>query len=69
MRVRYYLSGEGVEVIGEQKINVKAGDFTCIPAGTRHETMNPNSEDLRFICWQQIPGTYVQMHVPVLPVE
>ena len=67
--VRYYLNGEGVEVIGEQKINVKAGDFTCIPAGTRHETMNPNSEDLRFICWQQIPGTYVQMHVPVLPVE
>ena len=54
--VRYYIGGEGVEVIGDETVRVRAGDFTCIPAGARHETTNPHDEDLRFICWQQIPG-------------
>jgi mannose-6-phosphate isomerase-like protein (cupin superfamily) len=67
--VRYYLSGSGVEVIGEQKISVTAGDFACIPAGSRHETLNLGDEPLRFICWQQIPGTYLQVQTPVLPDE
>ena len=67
--VRYYIGGEGVEVIGEETVRVRAGDFTCIPAGARHETTNPHDEDLRFISWQQIPGTYVQVHMPVLPAE
>lgn len=67
--VRYYLSGEGVEIIGERRVPVRAGDFSCIPAGTRHETLNPHDEDLRFLCWQQIPGTYLQIPAPVLPAE
>ena len=66
--VRHYLYGEGIELIGDQRINVKAGDFACIPAGTRHETINPNGEPMRFICWQQIPGTYLQLDTPYLPV-
>ena len=64
--VRYYLWGEGIEVIGDQRIEVRAGDFACIPAGSRHETLNPHDEPLRFICWQQIPGTYLQVQTPVL---
>ena len=67
--VRYYLSGEGVEEIGEQRVTVRRGDFTCIPAGSRHVTLNPNDEPLRFICWQQIPGTYLQVQTPVLPAS
>ena len=67
--VRYYIAGEGVEVIGDERVRVAAGDFACIPAGARHETLNPHDEELRFICWQQIPGTYTQLHNPVLPVE
>jgi len=63
----YYLSGRGVEVIEGQRIEVKEGDFSCIPAGSRHETLNPYSEPLRFLCWQQIPGTYLQVHTPYLP--
>ena len=66
--VRYYLSGNGVELIEDQRIEVRSGDFACIPAGSRHETLNPHSEPLRFICWQQIPGTYMQTHTPYLPV-
>ena len=65
--VRYYIEGSGIEVIGEVSIEVKAGDFACIPAGSRHETRNPYDAPLRFICWQQIPGTYLQLHTPVLP--
>ena len=65
--VRYYVDGEGTEIIGDENIKVKAGDFTCIPAGSRHETHNGSDDPLRFISWQQIPGTYVQLHEPVLP--
>ena len=65
--VRYYLEGEGTEVIGDERIRVRAGDFACIPAGSRHETLNPHDEPLRFICWQQIPGTYLQVQTPVVP--
>ncbi|MFQ6026355.1 MAG: cupin domain-containing protein [Dehalococcoidia bacterium] len=67
--IRYYLSGRGVEMIGDQRIEVTAGDFTCIPAGTRHDTSNPYPEPLRFLCWQQIPGTYLQVHTPYLPLQ
>ena len=65
--VRYYLEGSGIELIGEERVEVKAGDFTCIPGGSRHETLNPYAEPLRFLCWQQIPGTYMQVHTPYLP--
>ena len=67
--VRYYLAGRGIELIGDQRVDVKEGDMTCIPAGSRHETLNPYSEPLRFICWQQIPGTYMQVHTPYLPAD
>ncbi len=65
--VRYYIAGQGEEVVGDQRIKVVKGDFLCIPAGTRHETLNANDEPLRFICWQQIPGTYLQVQTPYLP--
>ena len=55
--IRYYLAGRGVQVIGDQRIDVKEGDFPCIPAGSRYETLNLYAEPLRFLCRQQIPGT------------
>ncbi len=67
--VRYYIAGKGVEVIDGKRIEVKAGDFACIPAGSVHETQNPYREPLRFICWQQIPGTYLQVHTPYMPAS
>lgn len=66
--VRYYIAGEGTEVVDGQRIDVKTGDFLCIPAGSSHETLNPSSDPLRFICWQQIPGTYMQVQTPITPV-
>ncbi len=67
--IRYYLSGAGIEIVGDQRIEVKAGDFCCVPAGPRHETLNPHDEPLRLICWQQIPGTYLQLHTPIVPTD
>jgi mannose-6-phosphate isomerase-like protein (cupin superfamily) len=64
--VKYYLTGGGAEVVGEQRLNVKAGDFLHVPANTWHETRNPNGEPLRFLCWQQIPGTFLQVPSPLL---
>ncbi|MBI4527584.1 MAG: cupin domain-containing protein [Deltaproteobacteria bacterium] len=62
--VKYYLSGRGVDVIGDQRIEVKAGDFIHIPANTWHRMENPNNEPLRFLAWQQIPGTFRQRPAP-----
>ena len=64
--IRYYIEGRGVEFIGGTRVEVKAGDFSCIPAGSLHATENPYDEPMRFICWQQIPGTYLQRAVPFL---
>jgi mannose-6-phosphate isomerase-like protein (cupin superfamily) len=65
--VRHYISGGGHEVVDGRRIAVTAGDFMCIPAGSTHETLNPHQEPLRFICWQQIPGTFLQVATPVTP--
>ena len=62
--VKYYLSGRGYEVIGDQRLEVKAGDFMHIPANTWHRMENPNGESLRFLAWQQIPGTFRQTPTP-----
>ncbi|MBI4525820.1 MAG: cupin domain-containing protein [Deltaproteobacteria bacterium] len=62
--VKYYVSGRGYEVIGDQRIEVKAGDFMHIPANTWHRMENPNGEPLRFLAWQQIPGTFRQTPTP-----
>ena len=66
--VRYYIDGQGTEVVDGQAIKVTAGDFMCIPAGANHETLNPHDEPLRFISWQQIPGTFMQVATPVTPI-
>ena len=67
--IRYYIEGQGVEYISGTRVEVKAGDFSCIPAGSLHATENPSDEPLRFICWQQIPGTYLQRAIPFLDEE
>ena len=62
--VKYYLSGRGYELIGDQRLEVRAGDFMHIPANTWHGMQNPNDEPLRFLAWQQIPGTFRQTPTP-----
>ncbi len=47
--IKYYLSGKGIEVIGDEEYEVEAGDFCFIPADIWHGTQNPGTEPLRFI--------------------
>jgi mannose-6-phosphate isomerase-like protein (cupin superfamily) len=64
--VKYYLSGRGIEQIGGQRFEVAAGDVLYIPANTPYHTANPGPEPLRFLCWQQLPGTFSQIPSPFL---
>jgi mannose-6-phosphate isomerase-like protein (cupin superfamily) len=64
--MNYYLTGRGYEIIGDQRYEVKAGDFIHIPANTWHATHNPNDEPIRFITWQQYLGTFRQVSTPFI---
>lgn len=62
--VKYYLAGRGVEEVGEESFQVKTGDFLHVPANTPNETHNPGPDALRILCWQQLPGTFLQVPSP-----
>jgi len=47
--VKYYLSGQGIEVIGNKQYEVKAGDTVFIPANVWHGTQNPGDEPLSYL--------------------
>jgi len=59
--VKYYLKGEGKEIIDQDEYVVKAGDLAYIPANIWHGTENTGHEPMEFIAFHQIPGT----HLPV----
>jgi len=63
--VKYYISGHGYELIGDQRFEVKAGDFMHIPAYIWHLTVNGSQEEpLRYLAAQQFPGTYRLVSTP-----
>ena len=62
--VKYYVAGRGFEVIGEQRFEVKVGDFIHVPANIWHGTENPYDEPLVFLAAQQFPGTFRQVPTP-----
>ena len=63
--VKYYLTGSATELVGAQRIEVKAGDFLHVPRNTPNKT-DVAAEPLRYLCWQQIPGTFSQTPTPFL---
>jgi mannose-6-phosphate isomerase-like protein (cupin superfamily) len=64
--VKYYIAGHGVEVIGDQRFEVTAGDFMHVPANVWHGTENPSDEPLVFLAAQQFPGTFRQVPTPFI---
>lgn len=66
--VKYCLAGEAAETVGGQTYQVRRGDFLFVPAGLVNETRNAGAEPLRYLCWQQLPGTFQQIPTPILPV-
>lgn len=47
--VKFYLRGRGIELVGDKRYEVKAGDAVFIPASTWHGSQNPGPEPLRFL--------------------
>lgn len=47
--VKYYLRGKGIEIIGDKRYEVQAGDTVFIPANTWHGTQNPGVEPLKIL--------------------
>lgn len=64
--IKHYLSGRGIEIIGEEEYQVEAGDFIHIPANVWHGTQNPYDEPCRILAVEQYPGTYTQIPAPYL---
>ena len=62
--IKYYLSGRGVEIVGDKEYEVEAGDFAFIPANVWHGTQNPYDEPLRFYAVAIQPGNPVQTPAP-----
>ncbi len=62
--IKYYLSGRGVEIVGDKEYQVEAGDLIFIPANVWHGTQNPYDEPLRFYAVAQQPGNPVQTPAP-----
>jgi oxalate decarboxylase/phosphoglucose isomerase-like protein (cupin superfamily) len=50
--ILYVIEGEGTQMVdigGEQRRRVKAGDLIHLPAGVFHETVNTGDKTLRFL--------------------
>ncbi len=47
----YYLRGRGLRTVGDEQIEVKAGDFGYVPAGVPHGMRNlSDTEPIELIC-------------------
>jgi len=61
--VHCYISGEGQQIVGDQELEVSAGDLAFIPAGVAHGIRNSTGEAMRVVVAEQMPGTYLQKPV------
>ena len=59
--VKFYLEGQGKEIIAAQEVAVSPGDLAFIPGNVWHGTENTGDGPMVFIAFHQIPGT----HLPV----
>lgn len=62
--IKLYLKGRGVELIGDERFEVEAGDVVLVPANVWHGTQNPYDEPVHVYGVQQMNGSYLQ--APVL---
>ncbi|MFQ6029550.1 MAG: cupin domain-containing protein, partial [Dehalococcoidia bacterium] len=61
--VHYYLSGAGQLQVGDETLEVGAGDLNFVPSGTNHRIVNTSDEPLRYLVAEQMPGIYLQRPV------
>lgn len=58
--IKYYISGKGIERIGDKSYEVKAGDTLFVPASVWHGSENPGPEPLLFFA-----VTHSMLSVPI----
>jgi mannose-6-phosphate isomerase-like protein (cupin superfamily) len=59
--VKFYLSGSGIERIGDKEYDVEAGDMVFIPANVWHGTQNPTDDPVRIFAVSQALGANVEI--------
>ena len=48
--IYHFIDGQGQMILGEESLDVVAGDIILIPDGAFHKVINPTSEYLYFVC-------------------
>lgn len=48
--IYHFLSASGQMVLGDEVLDVVAGDTVCIPAGVAHSVTNTSDETMRIFC-------------------
>ena len=48
--IYHFTAGHGLLTVGEQTVEVTAGDTICIPPGTDHRLENTGKTDLKLLC-------------------
>ena len=61
--IKYYLQGEGTEIVGDKVFSVKAGDAAFIPANAWHGTQNNGTEPIRILATGQTLVPYLMKMV------
>jgi len=61
--IKYYLKGQAIELIGDNKYEVKAGDAAFIPAGMWHGTENIGTEPVVIIAVAHSIAPLMKHHI------
>jgi len=48
--IYYFVEGEGIMRLGEERLSIRAGDTVCIPKGVPHQLENTGVAPLRLLC-------------------
>jgi len=59
--ILYVLRGKGVQMVGDERAEIRAGDLVHIPPDIFHETMNTGREDLAILAIYAPPGPEAQL--------
>ena len=61
----YVLAGSGAIMIGDEKLELRRGDYVALPAGSAHvhQVLNESDQDLEFLCM----STMVEPDICIYP--
>ena len=48
--IYHITQGEGIVIVGEERVKVTVGHSVCLPPGVHHSVENTGKEELKFLC-------------------